>query len=145
ASIRTTHNHQVTNMSNIRTAEEMYAEAASRGCTVEFPDDHELFIDIDSEEDLRLFERRLPIFEAQHLVRRVRKTPSPSLARGHFHIRVTLVETVPDHRTRIVWQAILGSDPHRELLALKHLDADHPPTVFFEKIVPTEIVERPDE
>jgi hypothetical protein len=128
-------------MSEIRTEEAMRAEAAAKGLRVVFPTDHELFIDIDSALSEQVFTVNLALFKKFHMVAKVKKTPSASGKPHHFHIVVTLLSAVPDAVTRITWQAILGSDPKRELLALEHLKEGRPPTVFFEK--PPPVVKKP--
>jgi hypothetical protein len=125
-------------MSDVRSHDEMIAEAAALDCNYVLPKSNELFVDIDSDDALKVFEANFPLFEKLHPVTGLRKTPSKTP--GHFHIIVTLKADLPSaggnqryqDESRIYWQLLLGSDPMREMLALHHLREGHPPTVFFE-------------
>jgi hypothetical protein len=69
-------------------------------------------------------------------------TTSPSGEPGHAHVVVTLERPVRDMRERIMLQALLGSDPMRELLSWRRLEdgADEDAiSLFFERIPGTQI------
>ncbi len=105
--------------------------AASKGLLVVLPKPNELLIDIDSDSAFATFEVQ---------VERVRKfeplsyTVKPSKSGGPCrHVTVELERSVADDRERILLQAVLGSDPFRELLSWASSKAGHTkPTMFFE-------------
>jgi hypothetical protein len=116
-------------------------EADKRGLDVRVPKNNELFIDIDSEEQLAMFHRQLAVFlkrtDAAWSMR-----PSPGGLPYHVHIVVTLTKRVVTNAERILLQAVLGSDPMRELLSWERIEIGDPhPTLFFEKRVPAVLVE----
>jgi hypothetical protein len=113
-----------------RTEAEAAALAKSRGCCVVYPKPDQLFVDIDNETQWQRFVWEI----AKHREWHWRDSPSPSGLPYRKHIIVTLPEAV-DERTRVFYQAILGSDPAREMIAWRRLQAgDTRPTCFFEKI-----------
>jgi hypothetical protein len=111
------------------TIESAREKATSLGLVVVFPEPHELFVDIDSKAAMKRFCRaigRLP--GVTYLVR-----PSPSGRPGRFHIVVTMPGPV-GAMERIALQAMLGSDPTRELLSwMRTLRGITQPTLFFER------------
>jgi hypothetical protein len=108
-------------------------EAQSKGLVVVEPSSHELFVDIDSEDQHQSFTRAFAIFRNTHTVVALKQEPSPSRQIWHWHMTITLKEEV-DARTRILYQAVLGSDPVREVLSLQRLECgDKMPTLFFER------------
>ena len=114
-------------------SEAAHAEAEKLGLVVIVPKSNQLFIDIDTESQMSHFDRCFPIFLKRHACRKVTR-PSPSGGRFHFHIVVTLLEEDVDARTRVLYQACLGSDPVREVLSLQRIElGDTTPTLFFEK------------
>lgn len=118
-----------------RTAEECAAEAASRGCVVVYPKPNELFIDIDTEQQRTQFKICFNILLkiAAYTGSKCIERPSPSGKSGRYHITVTLPGPV-DELERIMLQAMLGSDPLREILSYARLVAGDPrPVCFFEK------------
>ena len=115
--------------------------AKREGLTVHLPDDNELFIDIDSDEDLAHYEEMMevlrsigcsvtPAIEVDSVVR------SRSKSGKGWHIRVRFEQDVTPME-RIAFQAALGSDRKRELLSILRirLGVDRPPTIFFEPTV----------
>lgn len=116
------------------------AQADAKGCVVVLPMSHELFIDIDNHDDLVLFDRRWTW--AKQFVKKLAKatfakTPSPSGEPDHFHIRVSAEGEHFDADERILLQAILGSDPTREMISYWRWENNAPnPTLFFEKKTP---------
>lgn len=118
----------------MRTNEQMAEWAEQNGCTFENADDHTLFIDIDSKEQLATFYANLKL--ADHLFfvddRTVKITPSKS-GGDRKHIRVGLLFPLP-MPTRILLQACLGSDLRREMMSYKRaLDGESNVVVFFER------------
>jgi hypothetical protein len=119
----------MSNELGMRTETEAVTLAESRGCVVVRPQPNELFVDIDSARQWERFQQTIVFFKEWRWV----ATASPSGKEGRKHVIVTLPEAV-DEATRILYQAILGSDPHRELLSWKRLQAgEKAPTIFFEK------------
>jgi hypothetical protein len=100
--------------------EEGCEEAEARGDTVLVATDpRELYIDIDSDEQRRQFDRMFEYVAREYGCRVADRWMSKS-GPGHEHIIVVLDRdfTVAE---RIALQAILGSDPLRDLLTLKRL------------------------
>lgn len=112
-------------------------KAARLGRRVVYPGPDQLFIDIDSDEQLVQHLRVLAVL-VEHGALQVStwsKAPSPSGQPGHAHVTIQLAESVRpmDERERIFMQAMLASDPVREALSLVQLRAGEPsPVVFFE-------------
>lgn len=125
----------------LRTREELELYAQERGLVVRYPKPNELFIDIDSQQDMdfcleqmKILREKLGVQVAEdELVLQI--TPSRSNYPGKFHVVLTFPEYIYfSWVTRIAFQAMLGSDRQRELLSW--FDAGHAPgtaTVFFEK------------
>lgn len=108
-------------------------EATKKECVIVRPRPNELFIDIDNENQLTSFEKAIEVFSKTHACNFESK-PSSSGKPHHYHIIVTLKDERVDARTRILYQAVLASDPMREVLSLLRLERDDPmPTIFFEK------------
>lgn len=104
------------------------AEALGLVCT--WPTPHELQIDLDGPADRARFERAFSILSEHIDVKNVEVTPS-SGGKG-WHVRILLPFEVKDYE-RVAWQAAMGSDPVRELLALLSLHTGAGiPTVLFE-------------
>ena len=107
-------------------------EAKDNGLDVVFPKPSELQVDIDSD---AAYERYCGVLDRLlHHLPFVTESITPSRS-GYpkRHIVLTLREPVTDVQ-RIALQAILGSDPVRELLSLKRIENGDPhPTLFFEK------------
>lgn len=108
--------------------------AAREGLTVVEPNHDELFVDIDSDADMSVFEVNVKLF-SEHVIA-VEKWSVTRSRSGHpqkRHIVVTLNSSIGS-RERLFYQALLGSDRKRELLGLVRVNADDPtPTLFFEK------------
>lgn len=105
---------------------------------VVLPRDDELQIDIDNLEALAVFQgnyTRLREYWHHRWAGGCEMTCEvvPSKTEGHFHITVRLPTEIDDQE-RIMLQALLGSDPVRELLSLVRIWAglERPPTCFFE-------------
>jgi hypothetical protein len=110
--------------------EEPEAKATRLGLVVRYPAEQELFIDIDSEEAFATFLKLFEVFkEHTDEIATYVYTPSPSGKPGHFHVVVTMSRPLKDQNERIVFQALLGSDTMRELIAYTH-DAR---SCFFER------------
>lgn len=107
--------------------------AEKRGLVIKKPTERELFIDIDSNAQLKIFREHLKL--VQTIVGcSYTKTRSPSRKPGHWHIVVTTDDTKVMPFDRILLQALLGSDLKREALSwLRLLRGVPDPTVFFER------------
>jgi hypothetical protein len=108
-------------------------EAQENGWFVVFPAPDELQIDIDSAESLARFEKLISIAQQYFVLLEVSRGPSISGLPDHYHITLRTDRDL-DNRTRIALQAILGSDPIRELRSLvRDYVSDPHPTLFFER------------
>jgi len=114
-------------MSGVRTHAESLAYAEEHNLTVVYPTASQVFVDIDSEEDLQFYEARLKILKAffkrgpkEDKVYEVSRTPSASGQPAHLHIVVEIGQGLLEHE-RLCIQGLLGSDPKRELLGLMYL------------------------
>lgn len=119
-------------MSEVR--EDAVEKAKRLGLLLVKPTDTQVFVDIDSPEALLIFHQRLVVFQRIYRESYVEKV-SPSQTIGHYHAIVEIPEMkcIGQHE-RIALQAILGSDPLRDTLAIYHGRAGYEHTsVFFEK------------
>jgi hypothetical protein len=110
-----------------------YEVAKAKGLKVVLPYANQLFIDIDDEDRLNAVDTTLGWLADNGVsVLDVKRTPSRKP--GHYHVVVELDREVTEGE-RIALQAIMGSDPKRELLSLLRIwfKTDRPPTVFFEE------------
>ena len=117
-----------------RTYDQLLAEAQKRGCDIVYPAADELFIDIDSKEGWAAFKTCFDIFSRspQYRGASARWRPSPSGRPFHRHVVVTVQGAPFWHEKRIALQALLGSDPKREVLShLRALEGDKRPVCFF--------------
>ena len=116
--------------------------ASLKGCTVREPAANELFLDVDSIEAWANCKRLIASMQPTGLISDWKFSASPSGLLGHVHVVVGLSRPVRDMRERIMLQALLGSDPMRELLSWRRLEdgADEDAiSLFFERIPGTEI------
>lgn len=113
-------------------SEDPYRVAEELGFVVRLPQANELFIDIDSTDGMKQFHATLRVLEKNGFI--CQWQSEPSFTPNHYHIVVTLpFEVSPTER--ILLQAVLGSDPKREVLSWMriHYNLERPPTVFFEQ------------
>lgn len=108
------------------------AQAWINNLVVVYPKPNQLFLDIDDDEALAKFDKVSSLLAAKY-GGGYHHTITPSRSGGtHRHVTITLEKDVTPME-RITLQAILGSDPLRELLSLDRLKAGCPnPTLFFE-------------
>lgn len=108
--------------------------AQARGNVIVYPEDNELFIDIDSEQHFNTFRECWAIFKQHCASAEYIERSSPSGEKFHYHVVVKLPFMV-DATERIAMQAALGSDPKREILSLVRLllKGDTKATLFYEK------------
>jgi hypothetical protein len=121
-------------VSDVRPEAETYRIAYAKGYSVKFPEAHELFVDIDDEMGMTIFKRGMTVLQSFNFNAKItRQMPSPSGEPHHYHIVVALNRDL-EPLERLVFQAILGSDPKREILGMEHLrHGEARPTRFFEK------------
>lgn len=106
------------------------AQALGRECV--YPAANELFLDLDSLEQLGRFHANREHFAG--LIADVHARRSPSGTTGRYHVVVQLTRFVRDQFERIALQALLGSDLTREAVAWRRAtDGAESVTVFFEK------------
>lgn len=91
--------------------------AAERGCEVVFSDERTLQMDIDNEGDYDLCLSQILRMTDEGLLEHGSREEWRSRS-GNRHVQVKLVEPAPEE-TRILLQALLGSDRVRELLNLR--------------------------
>ena len=107
-------------------------EAKDNNLDVIFPKPNELLIDIDDDAAYDRYCHLLGIMKRHFRVEMESIVPSRS-GYPKRHITLTLAKPVTDTQ-RIALQAILGSDPVRELLSLRRVEnKDSHPTLFLEK------------
>lgn len=118
-----------------RTRAEAEKIAALQGCIVRAPLPKELFVDIDTPEQYETFLKQMKAFP-KGLIVKSRESSSPSGTPGKLHVVVTLSRSVTDEVERVLLQALLGSDPMRELLSWRRIEdgSDNDAiSLFFEK------------
>ena len=108
--------------------------AAELGLQVVRPEKDELFVDLDSSEQMLLFKSRLPDISKFISTSAVTRASS-SGEEGHYHAYVRLNRPVKSEEERILLQLLLGSDPTRELLSWARIQicGSDCATVFYEK------------
>lgn len=110
--------------------------AKEHGCTVEVATDDVLLLDLDSAEAVGTFITRIRYARSRGIpLGRYELMPSRNSAtKGSQHARVHLEQPTP-LRERILLQALLGSDPTRELLCYARArDGVEPNIVLFRPI-----------
>jgi hypothetical protein len=111
------------------TLESAHEKARTLGRVVVYPKPNELFVDIDCEAAMRRFVRVVAYMSGVTYAVR----PSPSGRPGRYHVTVTMTGNVSPLE-RIALQAMLGSDPVREVLSWRRLqNGIETPTIFFEQ------------
>ncbi len=101
--------------------------AAQRKQLVEFALPHELLIDLDSEESLQLFLRRIAestngrFIVASEGWSVTEACVRPSKTEGHYHAKVNVDVPIADDYQKIIMQMFYGSDPIRETMNLKRV------------------------
>lgn len=112
--------------------EEAIKAVKENGFDVVYPEDNQLQLDIDDEAGLIRFENMLYMVGAYLNIKDYNIRTSKS-GGDHKHITITLPHPISPVE-RILLQAILGSDPKREMLSyVRLLKGEKNPTIFFEK------------
>ena len=114
-------------------SESAYKKAEAEDLKVVLPEPNQLFIDIDNDFAMALFEKNYTDF-VQWYCPTGDPVITPSKSGGERrHVTIT----VKDHlkpKERLILQAFLGSDLKREFLGLQRIKAgDKNPTLFLEK------------
>jgi hypothetical protein len=117
---------------HLTTYDEALEEADTNGWEVVLPRPTEVQIDIDNRDQYNLFDERYKNMSAYFCMKVVRDTPSKSGGRFKRHITVDMGMELSDAQ-RCAIQAVLGSDPIRELIGVMRmlLGMEHP-TLFYE-------------
>jgi hypothetical protein len=124
------------NSTNLNSVE-MDNWATQNGFRCVYPEPNQLQIDIDSSLALGVHHELMSILYNLLGINVVGVDQQPSKTNDgqHFHITLTLPEAIDD-KTRILMQAVLGSDVKRELLSYgRLLQGDPHPTMFAEVVV----------
>jgi hypothetical protein len=101
-------------------------------CDVIEATDKQLFVDLDTETQFKLFEFQIKLLKKHFYFLSYRVEPSKQ-GLPHRHVTVELADPYP-LMTRIALQACLGSDPARELLSVRRaMDQEDNVVIFFEK------------
>jgi hypothetical protein len=114
-----------------RSGEESIEYARKMRLRAEPADDYELQLDIDTPEQEEQYRRMLPHVGDVYDIEDVVETPSKS---GNKHVRIYTAYPLSVEE-RIALQAILGSDPKKELCSLRRwLNSDPIPILLFEPL-----------
>jgi len=108
-------------------------EAEKKGLDIIYPKENELLLDIDTEEQMKIFEERAEYLNEFFPIEfEIRQSQS---GHPHYHIIISLSEDILlDNTERIFLQLFLGSDPTREFLSyLRILKGEDLPTLLLEK------------
>lgn len=123
---------------------EKYLESRQRYCArkkeegykIYYPEENELLLDFDDEESFQTFKRRIAIIEREAKTD-IKWTVFNSTTKGHRHVSVKMPMKIENNYERIAVQAVLGSDPIREMLSLFRAWRDDPhPTLLARKEKP---------
>ena len=113
-----------------RSGKESVVYAKKFNLIVDVAEENELQLDLDTPEQEDQYRRMLPHVEDVYDIEEVIETPSKS---GHTHVRLFTAYPLSVEE-RISLQAILGSDPKKELCSLRRwLSGDELPILLFEK------------
>lgn len=113
-----------------RSGAESVQYAHRMGLIADPAEDRELQIDLDTDAQEEQYRRMRPLMEDVYPIEEVIETPSKS---GRTHVRIFTAYPLSVEE-RIALQAILGSDPRKELCSLRRwLKGDQIPILLFEK------------
>lgn len=96
-------------------------KARALGLEVVFPNENELFVDIDSNESWDEFLDAIPLLSQMERAPGLLRFTVTASRNGNKHVVVTLGRPVKDQEERLMLQAMLGSDRKRELLGLRQV------------------------
>jgi len=113
-----------------KSSEDSKKHAERHNLIVHPADNNELQIDLDTSEQEEHYRKILPSVADVYDIKDIVETPSKS---GKLHARIFLAYPLSIEE-RIALQAILGSDPKKELCSLRNwLKGDEMPILLFEK------------
>jgi len=113
-----------------RSGKESVVYAKKFNLIADVAEENELQLDLDTPEQEDQYRRMLPHVEDVYDIEEVIETPSKS---GHTHVRLFTAYPLSVEE-RVALQAILGSDPKKELCSLRRwLSGDELPILLFEK------------
>jgi hypothetical protein len=117
-----------------RQLDKVQEAAAKLGCAVVLPEDNQLLLDLDTEEQYRHFIRFF--VEMQNLQHSgATWTGWPSRSGVGKHVVVTIPGKEFSHEERVAYEVMLGSDPKRAAYGmLRVLAGDNSPGVLFKPI-----------
>lgn len=128
-------------------SKQAYRDAEILGFEVALPQDNQLQIDIDDEASYQVYLGNLDrymVHFSDNPVTFADVLPSKSGAPEKKHITVTLADPISNEQ-RILLQALLGSDPVREMLSyIRLVNDDEHPTLFLEKPAPKQLEAAPE-
>ena len=111
------------------TGKHVEVEAAERGCSVSYPKEAQLQLDIDSEEQLVAVEKRIE--ELYDIVQVHTVTKTESRTKGHYHIVLTCYKPFTASE-RILAQMMFKSDTVREYMSgLRYFTGIKEPSALF--------------
>lgn len=114
-----------------------FEEAASNGFYPVVPNSNCCQIDIDNESQYNTFMKNRAVISRNCGWEPELVSDEASRTKGHRHITVRMPFVMNDEE-RILWQALLGSDPTRELLSLlRSRRGLEMPIIFMEKLEET--------
>lgn len=110
-------------------------KALKEGFELVIPNADQLTLDLDGSEAISRFEAMLPMFKEYFPIVHIERWESKSGA-DHQHVLITLVHTLTPVEA-IAFQAILGSDPSREMFAMAflHQHGENPSMLYRPKPV----------
>lgn len=123
----------------VRTIARLEETAKAKGCTVQYPAAHVLFLDFDGWLHVLAFLLRYALIRRKIGAQGFSLWRSPSRRLGRYHGRVWLARPIPapEWQERLVLQASLGSDVLREQIAVRQMVAGSPlavHSVLFERV-----------
>lgn len=102
--------------------EEYVARMEADGFSIRYPESNELLIDLDSEKALKEFTTRIIRVSHELEINQAGMELSynvyPSKTEGHYHVIVKMPFNLDEPFERVALQAVLGSDPVREMLSI---------------------------
>lgn len=113
-----------------KSRDEAIAEAKANGLEVIYTEPNKLLIDLDDEDAQARFQNMIDMLDDVYGFIHVETWQSKSRKPEKQHVVITMSRelSLPE---RIALQAIMGSDPRRELLSLaRHEDVDNPVVLF---------------
>ena len=111
--------------------EKLSEEAKKKGLKVIFPKEKELFVDIDDEESMKIYHKRIDMLKSLFYCKSEIKVSQSGHPHCHIYINTDRIFT---NIERILLQLFLGSDVIHEFLSYKdYVNGESYPVLFFEK------------